>query len=82
MMDRRISENEIQYLMDHLAMFYSGASLGQYLVTEKSSQPSLFFPLSEMPIDENRVEIIHDIPVLLRGERVVFAVGKPDQVPP
>lgn len=77
MMDRRISENEIQYLMDHLAMFYSGTSLGQYLVTEKSSQPSLFFPLSEMPIDENRVEIIHDIPVLFpcSGEKEWYSLS-------
>jgi peptidoglycan/xylan/chitin deacetylase (PgdA/CDA1 family) len=65
MMDRKLSENEIRYLLDHLASLYTGADLGQYLVTdEETADASLLFPLSEKPLDESRIYTIREIPVL------------------
>jgi hypothetical protein len=76
MMDRKITESEIQYLMDHLAFLYSGSDLPQFLATEEtgsgefasgdsgSVRPTLFFPLSPKPLAENEIIAIHGIPVL------------------
>jgi peptidoglycan/xylan/chitin deacetylase (PgdA/CDA1 family) len=65
MMDRKLSENEIRYLLDHMAPLYTGADLGQYLSTdEQTAGASLLFPLSEKPLDESGIFSIREIPVL------------------
>ena len=33
-MDRLITDSEIRYLLQHLSMFYSGADLAGYMITE------------------------------------------------
>ena len=62
MMDRRISDIEIQYLLDHLDAFYIGTPLRQYLSLNKKA--NLFVPLSDKPFEETRVLTIDKIPVL------------------
>jgi hypothetical protein len=63
-MNRKISDTEIQYLLEHLDKLYSGVRLGQYLATEESAEPAvLSIPLSEKPFDGNII-VIDDIPVL------------------
>jgi peptidoglycan/xylan/chitin deacetylase (PgdA/CDA1 family) len=80
-MNHRISDSEIQYLMDHLDALYSGTSIRQYLSLNK--QENLFVPLSEKPFDPERVMRIDEIPVLFpcsdkekwyseNGKRVLF----------
>jgi peptidoglycan/xylan/chitin deacetylase (PgdA/CDA1 family) len=70
-MDRRISRYEIRYLVDHLAMFYTGVNLDRYLDTEiassgeeKEKEPAIKIPLSSEPLDVNKVTYIGEIPVL------------------
>lgn len=62
MMNHRISDSEIQYLLDHLDALYSGTSLRQYL--SLNNQENLFVPLSDKPFDPERVITIDEIPVL------------------
>ena len=73
-MDRRLSENEISYLLDHLEKHYSGPGIRDYLVTGVSSleegagtgnrNRSLYIPQSESPVDPDKVITIGKIPVL------------------
>lgn len=67
MMDRRISENEIIYLLDHLERLYSGPDLKQYLCTDKlcsEEGTKLYVPLSEKALDLKEVLNVEGIPVL------------------
>lgn len=85
MMDRRLSENEIQYLLDHLEPLYRGASLKPYLRTEEipAGEAMLYFPLSDNGLEIDEVMSIDSVPVLfpcsgrqqwysLKGKQVHF----------
>jgi peptidoglycan/xylan/chitin deacetylase (PgdA/CDA1 family) len=64
-MDRKISEKEIHYLIDHLDILYYGASLREYIYTGDSRKKNtLYLPLSEKSLDTTKVITIGDIPVL------------------
>ncbi len=62
MMNRTISDSEIQYLLDHLDTLYSGTSIRQYLSLNKDG--NLFIPLSDKALDPGKVISIDEIPVL------------------
>lgn len=65
MMNRKISDKEIQYLLDHLDRLYTGASIKEYLCTDNlSKSANLHIALSEESLDNNKVITIQDIPVL------------------
>jgi len=65
MMDRKISDKEFHYLMDHLDMLYTGASLREYVnLNNQRKQESLFIPLSEEMPDIEKMIRIDGIPVL------------------
>ena len=76
MMDRKLSKQEILYLLDHLESLYSGASLKLYLGTEeicsgegkpvgnKQEGSRLLFPLSDKGLDLGDVLTLEGIPVL------------------
>ena len=66
MMDRRLSENEIRYVLDHLSAHYTGPDMGEVLVYGESgaSANGMSFPVSEAGLDENKVQYIDEIPVL------------------
>ena len=76
MMDRRLTENEIQYLLDHLEPLYSGASLRQYMwtfdadnlgnspVDSETESAALFFPLSAKGLEVSEVITMEEVPVL------------------
>ncbi|MEN8157833.1 MAG: polysaccharide deacetylase family protein [Bacteroidota bacterium] len=71
MMNRRITANEIAYLLDHLSPLYSGVKLAQYLVADERSfeeaagaEAAFFIPLSTKPLDVTEVIPIEEIPVL------------------
>lgn len=70
-MDRRLTEKEILYLLDHLEPLYSGASLKVYLSTEEMysgeggpEAASLRFPLSDKGLEPGDVLSLEGIPVL------------------
>lgn len=76
-MERRITNKEIRYLLDHLAPLYSGADLGQFLHTtegpdeikvplqgDTKNGPVFLIPSSEQGLDPEGVIKIEDIPVL------------------
>lgn len=73
-MDRRLSENEISYLLDHLEKHYSGPRIRDYLVTNESVPEEstgtgyrnrfLYIPQSEISLDPEKVITIGKIPVL------------------
>lgn len=64
-MVERITDREIQYLLDHLDDLYSGASLRKFLNREElPGQPAISIPLSESPLEKSEVILINDIPVL------------------
>jgi hypothetical protein len=65
MMNRKLSHTEIQYLLDHLDRLYEGVRLGSFMNTdEKAGEPAFTIPLSDQPLDINRIITIHDLPVL------------------
>ncbi len=61
-MERKISNTEIQYLLDHLDTLYTGTPIKQYLSLK--NPVGLFVPLSERSFNEKRVTTIKGIPVL------------------
>lgn len=64
-MNRKISDEEILYLLDHLDTLYTGVKFRQYLSTdEQSKHPSVNIPSSDKPLDKSNIIIIDDIPVL------------------
>jgi len=67
-MNRRITVNEIEYLLDHLSSLYTGANLAEHLATDeksyKASEAAFFIPLSTLPLDITEVISIREIPVL------------------
>lgn len=64
-MVERITDREIQYLLDHLDILYSGANLGEFLNREEQpGRPAITIPLSERTLDKSEVILIDDIPVL------------------
>ena len=68
MMNRRITVNEIEYLLDHLSSLYTGAKLAEHLITDeksyKATEAAFFIPLSTLPLDITEVISIREIPVL------------------
>lgn len=71
MMNRRITANEIEYLLDHLSSLYSGVKLAQYLVADErffkaaeAIKAAFFIPLSTKSLDVTEVISIRKIPVL------------------
>lgn len=68
MMNRRITVSEIEYLLDHLSLLYTGAKLAEHLVTDEKSpnrkDAAFFIPLSERSLDIREVISIGEIPVL------------------
>jgi len=64
-MNRKISHKEIRYLLDHLEGLYDGARVGPYLHTgEKRAQPSFIVPLSDRPLEPDKLFTIGEIPLL------------------
>lgn len=70
-MERGISDNEIKYLLEHLAVFYSGTSLASCLLTGEADQGEassergkITIPLSMDALDTDRVITIKGIAVL------------------
>lgn len=67
-MNRRITVNEIEYLLDHLSSLYTGAKLAEHLITDaksyKATEAAFFIPLSTLPLDITEVISIREIPVL------------------
>ncbi len=65
MMNHKISNKEVEYLLDHLDTLYTGVKLRQYLSTnEQSEHPSVNIPLSDKPVDKSNIIVINDVPVL------------------
>ena len=65
-MERIITENEIRYLLDHLAPLYTGPDLEQFIsqVETGTTTAAMLFPLSGDALDESRIFTIRDVPVL------------------
>lgn len=70
-MDRRISDNEIKYLLDHLAVFYHGTRLASYLSTGEKTRATgepgkgrIIIPLSGQALSTNKILSIDQVPVL------------------
>ena len=66
MMDHRLPESAVQYLVDHLSPHYSGPDFRSILVTDenKAGNSSFFIPQSDQPLDEKGVFFIDEVPVL------------------
>lgn len=65
MMDRKISDKEIKYLLNHLDGLYSGCDIGKHLNTGSPSEDaSIYIPLSEAALNISHVFSIGEIPVL------------------
>jgi hypothetical protein len=62
----KLPDSAIEYLSDHLGRHYSGPALSSCIVTDedKSGGSSIFFPLSELDLDQESVFFIDEVPVL------------------
>jgi hypothetical protein len=68
-MERGLNQNEIQYLVDHLAYLYKGPDLHDFLLTEEanlnnSEAGKLHIPVSTLPLSIENIITIEDTPVL------------------
>ena len=77
-LDRKLPQSAIRYLIDHLVHHYSGPDLNTLLVTEEkdAANESFFIPLSDQSLQVEEVFSIEEVPVLFpcSGSEVWYSV--------
>lgn len=77
-LDRKLSPSEIRYLMVHLSHLYIGPDILTILVTDDkdAASASLYIPLSDQALDEEKVFFIEEVPVLFpcSGSKAWYSV--------